>query len=143
MRKTNKVKPLDDLPANISYILKLDLSPLLCEFPIPQNIKDVLYLRSRPEIKSFRETFFSWCDCIKREEYDIAQRIKKDILVAQNMLAKYSQWEKKKTNLLYCTIDAILSQVPYLSNVLGLISPYSLRNTIKDKEKNSWVSLLR
>lgn len=141
--KTKEIKSFDGLPEDISCILKLDLSPLFCEFPIPQNVKEVVYLRSRPEIESFREVFFYWCDCIKKEDYDIAEKIKKDILAAQNALARYSQWKKKKTNLLYCTIDALLGQIPYLSNILGLITPYSLRNTLKEKEKNSWVSLLR
>lgn len=137
-----KVKILDT-SFDINCILSLDLTPLLCEFPIPRNMKDVLYLRSRPEIKSFREIFFYWCDCIKQEEYDIAEKVKKDILSAQNALAKYSEWEKRKVGFLFCTIDALLSQIPYLSNILGFVAPYSLRNTLKLHEKNSWVSLLR
>lgn len=139
---TDKVR-ISNTAYDISCILRIDLTPLLCEFPIPRNMKDVVYLRSRSEIKSFREVFFYWCDCIKQEKYDIAEKVKGDILSAQNALAKYSEWEKKKTSFLFCTIDALLSQIPYLSNILGVVAPYSLRNTLKENEKNSWVLLLR
>lgn len=126
-----------------NYILQLDLTPEINQFPLPQNMVDVLYLRRQPEIVSFREVFFQWVDYIASGEYDIATKIKKDVISANNALEKYRDFEKKKTSLFYCTIDALLGQIPYLSNFLSFVSPYSLRKTLKSKSKNSWVSLLK
>lgn len=126
-----------------NYILQLDLTPEINQFPLPQNMVDVLYLRKQPEIISFREVFFSWINYIAAGDYDIASKIKKDVISANSALEKYRNFEKKKTNLFYCTIDALLGQIPYLSNLLSFVSPYSFRETLKSKNKNSWVSLLK
>lgn len=126
-----------------NYILQLDLTPEINEFPLPTNMTDVLYLRRQPEIVSFREVFFHWIDCIANGDYDIATKIKKDVVSANQALEKYRDFEKKKTNLFYCTIDAILGQIPYLSNFLSFVSPYSLRKTLKAKNENSWITLLK
>lgn len=126
-----------------NYILQLDLTPEINRFPLPQNMIDVLYLRKRPEIVSFREVFFYWVDCIAKGEINIATKIKKDVISANNALEKYRDYERKKTNLFYCTIDAIAGQIPYLSNLLSAVSPYSTRKTLKEKNSNSWVSLLK
>lgn len=127
----------------VNLILQLDLTPEINQFPIPQNMVDVLYLRKQPSIISFRDVFFHWVDCISNGEYDIASKIKKDVLSANKALEKYRDFEKKKTSLFRCTIDAIVGQIPYLSNFLSSISPYSLRKTLKEKNENSWVTLLR
>lgn len=126
-----------------NYILQLDLSPEISQFPMPQNMMDVLFLRRQPAIKSFREVFFHWVDCIANGELNIAAKIKKDVISANNALEKYRDFERKKTNLFYCTIDAIAGQIPYLSTFLGAVSPYSLRKTLKSKNENSWVTLLK
>ncbi len=128
---------------DVRYILQLDLSSQINEFPIPNNMTDVLYLRKQSAIISFREVFFNWLGCLQVGEYDLASRIKNDVIKANAALEKYNKWEKKKTNLFYCTIDALVGLIPYLSTFLGIISPYSLRATIKDKNDNSWVNLLK
>lgn len=126
-----------------NYILQLDLSPEINQFPMPQNMMDVLFLRRQPAINSFRDVFFHWVDCIANGELDIAAKIKKDVISANNSLEKYRNFERKKTNLFYCTIDAVIGQIPYLSNFLSAVSPYSLRKTLKSKNENSWVTLLK
>ena len=109
---------------DITYILQLDLSPEINEFPIPNSIEDVIFLRNQPAIVSFREVFFTWIEYIKKGKYDLALKIKKDVLTANNHLAKYNKWEKQSKNLFFCAISAVLGQIPYLSNLVGAIAPY-------------------
>jgi hypothetical protein len=127
----------------VNYILQLDLTPEINQFPMPQNVTDVLFLRKQPAVISFREVFFNWVNCIANGELDIAKKIKKDVIIANNALEKYRNFEKKKKNLFYCTIDALAGQIPYLSNILSAVSPYSLRKALKSKDQNSWVTLLK
>ena len=134
---------LSSFSDSVRYILQLDLTPQINEFPIPANMTDVLFLRKQPEIVSFREVFFEWIGCLTKNQYDIAKKIKNDVIKANMALEKYRKWEKKSSNFFYCTIDALVGFIPYLSDVLGVVSPYSLRKTINDKNKNSWVSLLK
>ncbi|MCL2691315.1 MAG: hypothetical protein FWE56_03545 [Candidatus Bathyarchaeota archaeon] len=146
INKKHNFKDVPDLNSfsdNIRYILQLDLTPQINEFPIPESIRDVLYLRKQPEIISFREVFFDWLTCLQEGDYDIANKIKCDVVKANEALAKYKKWEKRKTNMLYCTLDAVVGLIPYISTVVGSVTPYSLRKTLKDKNNNSWVNLLK
>lgn len=140
------VKPIDanaDIAKNISQIMNIDLSPELYHLPIPSTVSEAIELRKRPEIASFRNVFFEWCDAIKQCDIDMAQRIKSDVRKAQEGLDKYYKWEKSKIKLFNCIIDAVVSQIPYLANIVGCISPFQTRNILRNKAENSWIFLLR
>lgn len=138
---------LVDTPANIaeniSKIINIDLSPELYHLPIPSTVSEAIELRKRPEIVSFRNIFFEWCKAIKQCDIDMAERIKNDVNRAQKELDKYYKWEKSKIKLFSCIIDAIVGQIPYLSNIVGGISPFQTRNILRNRAENSWVLLLR
>lgn len=132
-----------DIAENISRIMNIDLSPELYHLPIPSTVSEAIELRKRPEIASFRNVFFEWCDAIKQCDIDMAQRIKSDVRKAQKELDKYYKWENSKIKLFSCIIDVIVSQIPYLSNIVGCISPFQTRNILRNKAENSWILLLR
>lgn len=127
----------------ISRIINIDLSPELYHLPIPSTVSEAIELRKRPEIASFRKIFFEWCKAIKQCDIDMAIRIKNDVNRAQKELDKYYKWESSKIKLFSCIIDAIVGQIPYLSNIVGGISPFQTRNILRKKAENSWVLLLR
>jgi hypothetical protein len=112
--------------SDICQIMKIDLSPLLYHFPIPQTISEVITLRKRDEIKAFREVFFSWCSLLKTGEFSVAEKIKSDIQLAEKGLEKYRKWEDGKTKVFNCIIDVVVNQIPYLSTILGAIAPFRL-----------------
>lgn len=87
--------------------------------------------------------FFEWCKAIKQGDIDMATRIKKDISIAQKELDKYYKWETRKTKLFSCITEVLIGQIPYLSNVVGTISPFQTRDTLRKKSKNSWILLLK
>lgn len=132
-----------NLVSEISYILQLDLTPLINYMPIPNSMDEVIKLRKRPEIKQFREIFFTWCDYIRNNELYLASKIKEDIERANRELEKYYYWERKKTQWFNCLFDIIGGQVPYLSNVLSGISPLVLQSMLNRRINNSWVLLLK
>jgi hypothetical protein len=128
---------------DVCQIMKVNLSPLLYHFPIPQSIDEVLVLRNREEIKAFREVFFTWCTLLKNGELNMAEKIKKDIQLAEKGLYKYRKWEDERIKKFNCIMDVIVGQIPYLSNLVGIISPFQTRNTLIRKKENSWIALLR
>jgi len=132
---------IDDM--TISRIMRLDLSPELYHFPVPKNMDEVIMLRKRPEIKVFREMFFNWCYVLKRGEFNIAEQVKADVARAQKDMEKYYKWESGKTKLFNCLIDVIVGEIPYLSTILGAISPFTTRQTLKRRKDSSWILLLR
>lgn len=139
-------RPLDEVDItadNVSRIMNIDLSPELYRLPIPSTVSEAIMLRNRPEISSFRNIFFEWCRAIKQGDIDMAMRIKKDVNIAQKGLDKYYKWENSKIKLFSCITDVIIGQIPYLSNIVGAISPFQTRNILRKKEENSWILLLR
>lgn len=135
--------PVDVTAEDVSQIMNIDLSPELYHLPIPSTFSEAILLRNRPEILSFRNVFFEWCKAIKQGDIEMATRIKKDISIAQKELDKYYKWEEQKTKLFSCITEVLISQIPYLSNVVGAISPFQTRDTLRKKSKNSWILLLK
>lgn len=134
---------VDITAEDVSQIMNIDLSPELYHLPIPSTLSEAIILRSRPEIVSFRNVFFEWCKAIKQGDIDMATRIKKDISIAQKELDKYYKWETRKTKLFSCITEVLIGQIPYLSNVVGAVSPFQTRDTLRKKSKNSWILLLK
>lgn len=142
---TSKIPSNKDISIikDVSALINIDLSSLFLSFPIPNSMSDVLYLRSQHEIIIFREVFFHWCDLIRSGHVDICREVFKDIDTAKKGLEKFDKWEKRSVNILSCSIEAAIGQIPYLSNLLSIYSPFTLRKTIIDKNKYSWLSLFR
>lgn len=134
---------LNKLQENITQIISLDLSPELYSLPIPSNINEVIQLRNRPEIVSFRKVFFEWCNFLKNGDVEMASKVKQDIKKAQTELEKYYKWENSKVKTFSCLIDAFIGQIPYISNIVSAVSPFSLQKKFEQRMNNSWVLLLR
>lgn len=128
---------------DISRIMNIDLSPELYHLPIPSTVSEAIVLRNRPEIVAFRKVFFEWCKAFKQGDIDMIVRIKNDVRKAQKGLDKYYKWEKSNVKLFSCILDVVIGLIPYLSTVVGIISPFQTRNVIRKKEENSWVLLLK
>lgn len=141
--ENNSIEETNISAQSISRIMNIDLSPELYHLPIPSTISEAIMLRNRPEIASFRNIFFEWCTALKQGDIDMAMRIKKDVNLAQQELDKYYQWENRKIKLFNCITDVVVGQIPYLSTIVGTISPFQTRNTLRKKNKNSWIFLLK
>lgn len=128
---------------DVYQVMNVDLSPELYNLPIPTTLQEALYLRSRPEIVSFREVFFEWCKALQGGDVDLTMRIKSDITLAQKGLEKYYKWENSRVKFFNCLIDMAVSLIPYLSTAVGIISPFQTRNVLKRRIDNSWVLLLK
>jgi hypothetical protein len=128
---------------DISYIVNLDLSSELYHLPVPTNMEEVIKLRNRNEIQQFRREFFSWCSFLRNGEIDLANKIKKDVDLAKKELEKYYKWENNKTKVFNCLIDVVGGQIPYISNLNGVFSPFSTRNMLNRRKENSWILLLK
>ena len=128
---------------DVCRIMNIDLSPELYHLPIPSTISEAIMLRNRPEILAFRNIFFEWCRAIKQGDIDMAVRIKRDVDLAKKELNKYYKWESSKIKLFSCITDIIIGKIPYLSDIVGAVSPFQTRNILRKKNKNSWILLLR
>lgn len=134
---------LNNIPESISQIISLDLSPELYSLPIPSNINEVIQLRKRPEIISFRKIFFEWCNFLKNGDLEMASKVKQDINKAQIELEKYYKWESSKVKTFSCLIDAFIGQIPKISNIVSAVSPFSSKKMFEMRRNNSWILLLR
>ncbi len=135
----NSSKIIED----IYYIVNVDLSSLVANLPIPQTVKEALRLRKREEMQSFRKIFLQWANCLYNGEINEAEYIKKDFDAAIKFFEKKNSLSQKKKSLWRCSFEALGNQIPYLSNLLGFVSPFINRKTILEEEKYKWLLLTR
>ena len=136
---TNTPKLVDD----IYYIVNIRLSDKINNLPTPSSIKELIRMRKRPEIISYRKVFSDWCKCMLDGDHLAIKEIQKDFEIAEKFLIKHRLRENKKTSLINCFFESIGGQIPYLSNVLGFFNPFITRKSIQNKRKHEWFLLTR
>ena len=61
-----KQVPLKQITEEIYHIVNIDMSRIVGSLPEPFTIQEAMRLRERPEIKSYRSIFLSWCENMYR-----------------------------------------------------------------------------
>ena len=139
--KTSKA-PLNDLAEDIYHIVNVDMSQIVGSLPVPRTVQEAMRLRERPEIKSYRNIFLNWCDNMYKGDVPEAEYIKKDFDAAKKFFLDKER-RAKCCPTLRCACEIIGNQIPYLSNVMGVVSPlYNVYNS-KLEEKYRWILLTR
>lgn len=128
---------------DIYHIVNIDLSDELGSLPVPRNVAEAIRLRSRPEISSFRNVFLQWSSCMYNGDFSEAEYIKKDFKAASDFFKKKESEFQKSKSILHCTCEAVGSQIPYLSNITGIVTPFVNRQKILEEEKHRWLLLTR
>lgn len=138
-----KKNHLEKVVEEIYYIVNVDLSRLVSSLPVPQNIDEALRLRKREEIASLRNIFLEWSHHLYCGNIDEAQYIKKYFDEAIAFMEKRRIDSNKKKSILRCCFEALGNQIPYISNLLGAISPFLNRKSVLAEERHKWILLTR
>lgn len=138
-------KKKDDLRIieDVYHIVNVDLSNEIGRLPVPQSVSEAIRLRARPEIKSFRNIFLRWTECLYNGSVSEAEYIKKDFSAAADFFAKKECENRKKKSIFHCFCEVIGNQIPYISNISGIVAPFVNRHKIQEEEKHRWLLLTR
>lgn len=139
--KTKQV-PLKQITEEIYHIVNIDMSRIVGSLPEPFTIQEAMRLRERPEIKSYRSIFLSWCENMYRGNVQEAEYIKRDFDDA-NKFFKDKEKREKNSPIFHVTCEIIGNQIPYLSNVVGVVSPLRNLKNNRLEEKYRWILLTR
>ena len=116
---------------------------MVSSLPVPQNIDEALRLRKREEIASLRNIFLEWSHHLYSGNIDEAQYIKKSFDEAIAFMEKRRIDSNKKKSILRCCFEALGNQIPYISNLLGAISPFLNRKSLLAEERHKWILLTK
>ena len=136
---SDSLKLIDD----IYHIVNIDLSNILESLPTPRNAREAIRIRNRPEISSFRNILFHWGESLSTGDIDTAEQIQKDFDEAKKYFIKKEKNNITKRSIFHCFFEALGSQIPYLSNVVGFITPFLTRKKLLEEEKHRWFLLTR
>lgn len=141
--KMKKPAAVESLFEDVYHIVNVDLSNDVGCLPVPNSVAEAIRLRSRPEIRSFRNVFLSWCENMYNGDVSQAEYIKKDFEKAERFFKKQEMKRSKKMSIFHCTCEIVGNQIPYLSNLFGVISPICTLTTLHQEEKFRWILLTR
>ena len=124
---------------NINYICKIKLPSEINILPAPQTLSDVIAFRKSPYIRSFRNVFSEWMQCIQEGNINMANKMKNDVIKANSYFEKLEKYHKYSTNPFVRTCVFIGGFIPIISEMLN-VSTY-VGGIIEDylTEKNNWV----
>lgn len=128
---------------SIYYTVQASLPNEVNVMPMPQSLNDVLKMRNSPYIKSFRSVMEEWSSYINSGEYVLAEKIKKDLVRANRQLEKLEKCKKFSTSPYTRVFNLLGGQIPYLGNILGVLSflePIAINHIQK---KNGWALLTK
>lgn len=109
--------------------------------PRIDSIDDLLRLRESSEIRRFREVLNEWTNLISSQQFNLAEKIRKDILKANKEISKLNKWKKVDKFIYYLSIPTMF--IPYLSNIATIGGAYT-RYHIEGKEKKyGWIGIGR
>lgn len=128
---------------DIYHIVNVDLSHMVNSLPVPENINEALRLRKRDEIVSLRNIYLEWSQCLYDGNVNEAQYIKKSFDEAIQFFEKRKIESKRKQSFLYCCFEALGNQIPHISNIAGIISPFINRKKLREEERHKWFLLTR
>ena len=127
----------------IYHIVNVDLSQVLESLPTPRNAIEAIRMRNRPEISSFRNILNHWGECLLSGDINTAEQIKKDYGLAREFFNKKERDNLKRRSIFHCFFEVLGNQIPYLSNVVGIITPLYTRKRLLEEEKHRWFLLTR
>ena len=154
--KNRKLSPMQNanIIDDVYYLFGLPALEQLNSLPIPQSFKEMLRLRSRPEIIVFREIFKTWCEeLIKFDNERTVELITKDFNKASEFFKKQyyqSQKEQKTSQAIIKNLFSIVIAIPgyffpFLSliGLIGTVEPWKKRESAVERKENEWFLLTR
>lgn len=132
-----------DAIETVYYTVKAYLPNEVNILPMPQTFEDVKKMRTSPYIKSFRNVMDEWSNYIEHGEFELAEKVKKDIIKANKQLERLERFKKCISSPYAATINLLGGFVPNLSYILGPIAfanPYIYRFL---QEKYGWTLLTK
>lgn len=137
---------VDDLNVyvdKIYHIVNVDLSRMVNSLPVPNNIYEALRLRKRDEIVSLRNIYLEWSQCLYDGNINEAHYIQQSFNEAISFFEKRKIDSKRKQSILSCSFEAFGNELPYLSNITGIITPFMNRKKLREEERHKWFLLTR
>lgn len=128
---------------DVYHIVNIDLSNDVGSLPIPKNMAEAMRLRARPEIKSFRNIFLSWCSNMYNGDVAEAEYIKRDFEAATKYFKEQENSKKRSKSIFNCSCEILGGFIPYLSTVTGVIGPIKNLIEAREEEKFRWLLLTR
>lgn len=132
-----------DAIETVYYTVKTYLPNEVNILPMPQSFEDVKKMRKSPYIRSFRAVMDEWSDYIEHGEFELAEKVKKDVIKANKQLERLEKFKKCISSPYTATINLIGGLVPNLSYILG---PIAFANPYIHKflhEKYGWTLLTK
>lgn len=136
-------RPQHKIIEDVYHIVNIDLSNNVGSLPIPKNLAEAMRLRARPEIKSFRKVFLSWCNNMYNGDVAEAEYIKRDFEAATKFFKEQEQAKARSRSIFNCSCEILGGFIPYLSTVTGVIGPIKNLKEAREEEKYRWLLLTR
>lgn len=90
--------------------------------PMPTTLKDVWNMRNHPAISTFRNVMSEWNYYVQSEDFNAAQKIKKDIIKANHQFEKLEKYKKLSSSPYMRTGLFVAGFIPVLSNIVNVYS---------------------
>ena len=116
--------------ANFIFLLRFSRLPSL-----PSSLEDFK--------QSLRNIFLEWSHYLYCGNINEAEYIKKSFDEAIAFMEKRRIDSNKKKSILRCCFEALGNQIPYISNLLGAISPFLNRKSLLAEERHKWILLTK
>ena len=151
--KTTAVSSINEakIVNDVYYLFRLSELKQLNSLPTPQSLEEMLRLRSRPEIISFRRVFRTWCEQLQNFGDEKAiQLITKDFNRASEYLKKQYEHEQRERerkpfiqNLFSIILEIPGLFIPFFSLLFDLPKPWIKRSRAIKKHEVEWFLLTR
>lgn len=124
------------------YIVHADFSQGLSVVPKAENYQDIVELRKDPNLQSFRKVFGTWVNYFVEGDIESFEKIRKDVVKANENLCRLKKYEKVLNSPLYCLLSVLLgAAIPKLSYILGGVGVISAIVEPQIEFKNRWVNM--
>jgi len=128
---------------DVDVIAKTLLKNEIAILPYPKNLNEVMKMREKKEIITFREVMSNWIETLHKGEQYLEPKLRKDIAKANKELKKLENWREYQFSPINFWINSIGGHIPILSNILtGIYTLTGVYEHISNKKYN-WVMLLK
>ncbi len=127
-------KLIDD----IYYIVKIRLPDEINIMPMPQTLNQALKMRNSPYLKSFRNVMKEWMYYIDEGEILLSNRIKNDVIKANQSLSKLESYRKFQKSPFVRLCNFVGGFIPIISNVLNVANFASSFIEDSIEKRNEW-----
>ncbi|QLK46779.1 hypothetical protein DR996_17125 [Vibrio owensii] len=128
----------------LNCLAQVNLKNEINILPNPKNLKDVMRMREKRELATFRGVVSEWMEVLEDGNVSAEEKVRKDIKKANAALRCLEGWEEYKNSDFAFWVNTIGGHVPIFSNVLTLVT------TVGDKaythairKKYGWALMLR